>query len=258
MADDSRKEDDLNDPERHPRDHDEGADALWLEEPSDDYGRDLEWVNEPSPEEVWERYRDGESESDRIQQLAEALVALRCNRVELLEALVRVKIRHVHWAASRRRLLDFTKLVHKAREHVPLSIGDRFSNDDWMKLQDLLGRYEEHLQAEAERAKRRPGRARTRALIALMDLVLKCTGDFQYQLLSKLLCLFVDDKLTEENLRQYAHDADLPKQRASKARLPARPTSKKGREMRLSGRVIGKRVNQAKARAGLDDWNDDE
>jgi hypothetical protein len=86
-------------------------------------------------------------------------------------------------SAPRRRLLKFVDAIHQAREYEPLSIGDRFSIDDWVKLQDLLDRYEEHLRAEAERAKRNPDRARTSALVDLMNLVHKATGDFQHQLL---------------------------------------------------------------------------
>jgi hypothetical protein len=235
MGNDSIGDDDLNGVD-HQSEHHDDAEAFGLEEPTDDFDHEVEWLEEPSPWELWERYRDGESESDRIQQLFDALIALRCNELKLLEALLTVKRGHYYWAASRRRLLKFAEVVHQAREHEPLSIGDGFSNDSWITLQDLLRCYEEHLRAEAERAKRNPDRARTRALYALLGLVEKSTGDFQYQLLSELLCLFVDEKLTYDNLRQIATRAELPKCRAAKPQI-ARSAEEQKRTQSRSQRL---------------------
>jgi hypothetical protein len=127
-------------------------------------------------------------------------------------------------------LLEFADVVHQTLEEDPLSLGDGFGENEWKTLQDLLGRYEAHLRQEAERAKRNRGRARKQALIALMVSVNEWTGDFQYQLLSELLCLFVDHKLTEENLRQYAHRGDVPKQMAARPKVPRRKKVTTGRE----------------------------
>ena len=58
-----------------------------------------------------------------------------------------------------------------------------------------------------------------------MNLVHKWTGDFQHQLLSELLCLFVDDKLTYDNLRQYASRTDLATKMAARPKVPGRKTN---------------------------------
>ena len=224
MEDDLDREDDLSDLERQPDDYYEDEE-LFLQEPTDADLDQRDWDYEPSPEERWQAYLNWENESERLQQLVDALVAVRCNRGELLQALIRVKTADVYRSAPRRRLLKFVEAIHQAREYEPLSIGDRFSNDDWAKLQDLLDRYEEHLRAEAERAKRNPDRARTSALVDLMNLVHKWTCDFQYQLLSELLCLFVDDKLTYDNLRQYASRTDLTTKMAARPKVPHRKTN---------------------------------
>jgi hypothetical protein len=63
-----------------------------------------------------------------------------------------------------------------------------------------------------------------------MCMVHRWTGDFQYQLLSELLCLFVDNKLTYDNLRQIAKRADLPTQMAARPKLPRREKVTQGRE----------------------------
>jgi hypothetical protein len=98
-------EDDLDweDDERQPDDYyeDEG---LFLQEPTDDDLDQRDWDYEPSPEERWQAYLNWENESERLQQLVDALVALRCNRGELLQALIRVKTADVYRSAPRRRL----------------------------------------------------------------------------------------------------------------------------------------------------------
>ena len=169
MEEELDREDDLSDLERRPDDYYEDEE-LFLPEPTDDELDHRDWDYEPSPEERWQAYLNWENESERLQQLVDALVALRCNRGELLQALIRAKTADVYRSAPRRRLLKFVDAIHQAREYEPLSIGDRFSSDDWVTLQDLLDRYEEHLRAEAERAKRNPDRALTTALVDLMTL----------------------------------------------------------------------------------------
>jgi hypothetical protein len=224
------REEDLNDLERHIDDYEGDSDVSGFDEPPDDFGWDVEWIEEPSPEERWDDYLNREPEADRLQQLMDALGVLRCHRAELLQALFHVRNAHTYGSARRSHLLERAEVIARAQECVTVSTGDNFSNDNWVQLQDLLGRYLEHLRLEAERAKWNPDRARTRGLIALMCMVHRWTGDFQYQLLSELLCLFVDNKLTYDNLRQIAKRADLPTQMAARPKLPRREKVTQGRE----------------------------
>ena len=111
-----------------------------------------------------------------------------------------------------------------------------------MRLQDLLKRYVEHLTIEAERLVHDPNRARRQPLITLLALVQKWTHEFHYQLLSELLRLFVDKKLKEETLRQYARRAGLTKKAPAKPKSRAK-RSTGGRPALPDARKVAKRLH---------------
>ena len=219
MEDDLDREDDLSDLERQPDDYYEDEE-LFLQEPTDEDLDQIDWDYEPSPEERWQAYLNSENESVRIQQLADALIALGCSKPELINAILRVKTTYFYGSASRKELQERAERVARAQEYLPLSTGDKFSNDDWKQLQDLLVRYEQHLRLEAERMKRRPYLERRQALIALLELVQQRTHAPQHRLVLELLRLFVDDRLTWEKLRKDASRAGLTK------KVPAKPKSR--------------------------------
>ena len=111
MDNDRRRDNDLNE-------RDDVSDHCWsepeefgLEAPCDDLDNEVESIEEPSPETRWEDLLRREPEADRLQQLIEALVALGCNKGELLQALFRVWSAHIYWAAPRSRLVERTELM---------------------------------------------------------------------------------------------------------------------------------------------------
>ena len=159
MEDDLDREDDLSDLERQPDDYYEDEE-LFLQEPTDDDLDQRDWDYEPTPEELWAAYLTWENESDRIQQLVDALIARGCKKGELLQALLRLRNAYAYPLSQRSDLVKRTEHLEKASRFLPDSLGDKFGLEDWVQLQKLLERYVEHLKIEAEACcVTRPGHA---------------------------------------------------------------------------------------------------
>jgi hypothetical protein len=216
-----------------------------------------EMAADATPADWWEHELKYVREPERLEKCVSELVAAGCRRVDLLEALHTLSYRYCDSAIPRTMLLKQSKLIEKIWDLYGLPLGPRFTFEDWSAMQRLIRRYAEHLRQEAERSKRSPHWRRRQAVTELLELVQRDAGKPNHRLVLELLQTFVDPKLTAGSLRKVGSRALLPKRRASKPKVPARRKTKSGRKVRLSGHVIGRRVNQAKARAGLDDWDDE-
>jgi len=217
-----------------------------------------EMAAEATPADWWEDQLEYSEQPERMKALVEELVAAGCRRADLLEALMRLKYRYDDSPTRSATFLKQSKLFEYVADLYPLTFGRHFTSEDWKVMHGLIKRCAEHLRQEAERFKRAPHARRREAVTELLDLVQRDTGRPRHRLVLELLYIFVDPTLTATRLRKIASRALLPKRRAARPKLPVRRKSKTARKVRLSGYVIGKRIKQAKARAGLDQWDDED